>query len=471
MGGRYPVDGTLYRTVFGGRVVGALEFHHFPVLILDNLVALDDVSVFEAHLAVGFEAEELLGGILHEIRPFDEEVSGEGDAALGALRIGRIQRAVEPFHLAFGPVGDGELDGVLHHHVAVGALIEVLTDTPLQELDIHELVPLGNANLVTEHLEGIGGIAATAHTAEGGHAGVVPAAHKALLHQFQQLALAHERIGEVQAGELVLMGRIDAEGLDEPVIQGPVHVKLQCANGMRDMLDGIALAVGVIIHGVDAPLVSGTVMVGELDAVQQRVPEHHVGMGHVYLGPEHLLPFRVLAGFHFPEQLEVLLRGAVPPGAGGAGLVHGAAVLPDLLLGLVVHIGQAAFDEVFGPFVELVEIVRCIQLLVPLEAQPLDVFLDGVHVFGVFLGGIGVIVTQIGFSAVLLRQAKVEADALGMAQMQIAVGFRRETGHDGVHFAFGQILFNDFFQKIEFALFHIFSAIILQRYAFFCNFL
>ena len=210
------------------------------------------------------------------------------------------------------------------------------------------------------------------------------------------------------------------------------------------MLDGVALAVGVVVHGVDAPLVSGAVMMGELDAVQQRVAEHHVGVGHVNLGAQHLLSFGILAGLHFPEELEVLFHGTVTPGAGGAGLVHGTAVLADLVLGLVVHIRQAALDEVFGPLVKLVEIIGGVELLVPLEAQPLDVFLDGIHIFGVFLGGVGVIVAEVGLAAVFLCQAEVEADALGVAQVQVTVGLRREAGHDAVHFTFGQILFDDF---------------------------
>ena len=244
------------------------------------------------------------------------------------------------------------------------------------------------------------------------------------------------------------MRRIDAQGFDEPVVQRPMHIELQRADGVRDMLDGIALAVGVVVHGVDAPFVSGAVMMRKLDAVQQRVPEHHVGVSHVNLGAQHLLSFGILPGLHFPEELQILLHGAVPPGAGGAGLVHGSAVHADLLLRLVVHIGQTPLDEVLGPLIQLVEIVGCIQLLLPLEAQPLDILLDGVHVLGVFLGGVGVVVAEVGFATVFLCQTEVEADALGVAQVQVTVGFRRETGHHGIYLTLGQVFFYDFFEKI-----------------------
>ena len=250
------------------------------------------------------------------------------------------------------------------------------------------------------------------------------------------------------------MRGIDTQRLNEPVVQRTVDVELQGADGMGDVLDGVALAMREVIHGVDAPFVTGAVMVGELDAVQQRVTEHHVGMGHVNFGTEHLLPFCVLAGFHFPEEPQVFLHGTGPPGAGRTGLVHGTTAQADFFLVLVVYIGQAALDEFFRPGVQLIKVVAGIQFLIPLEAQPLDVLLDGVHVLGVFLGGVGVVVPEVGFTAVLLRQAKIEADTLGMSQVQVTVGFRRETGHDAVHFAFGKVFLYDFFQKIEFTLFH-----------------
>jgi hypothetical protein len=181
-----------------------------------------------------------------------------------------------------------------------------------------------------------------------------------------------------------------------------------------DMLDGVALAVGVVVHRVDAPLVAGAVMVRELDAVQQRVAEHHVGMGHVDLRAEDLLPFCVLAGAHLAEELQVLFRGTVAPRAGDAGLVHGAAVHADLVLRLVIDIGETALDELFGPLVQLLEVVGGVKLFVPMESEPLDVLLDGVHVFGILLGGVGVVVTEVGHAAVLLREAEVQANGLGV---------------------------------------------------------
>ena len=73
----------------------------------------------------------------------------------------------------------------------------------------------------------------------------------------------------------------------------------------------------------------------------------------------------------------------------------------------------------------------------------MDIFLDGIYIFGVFLGGVGVVVAEIGFAAVLLRQAEVQANTFGVAQVKVSVGLRREAGHNAVYLALGQIFFND----------------------------
>ena len=46
-------------------------------------------------------------------------------------------------------------------------------------------------------------IPAPAHAGDGRHAGVIPAGNIFFIHQLQQLALAHDRIAQVQTGELV----------------------------------------------------------------------------------------------------------------------------------------------------------------------------------------------------------------------------------------------------------------------------
>ena len=241
----------------------------------------------------------------------------------------------------------------------------------------------------------------------------------------------------------------DAQLLDEPVVERTVDVELQRADTVCDMLNGVALAVGVVVHRVDAPLVARAVVVGMQDAVHDGVTEHHVGVRHVDLGTQYLAAVGELAGTHAAEEVEVLLNAAVAVGTVLARCGHSAAALTNLVKGLVVDISQAFLNQQFSPLIELLEIVRCIVLLGPVEAQPVDVLLDGVHIFGVLLHRVGVIETQVGLATVLLCQSEINAYRLGVADVQVAVGFRRETGLDGGVGAVAETLFDNLFKKIK----------------------
>src|SRR5690606_6104116 len=77
-----------------------------------------------------------------------------------------------------------------------------------------------------------------------------------------------------------------------------------------------------------------------------------------------------------------------------------------------------------------------------------DVTLDGVDVFLVFLGWVGVIKAQVALATELLRQAKVQADRLGMPDMQVTIGLRRKAGDDLGVLAGVQISLNDRAEKV-----------------------
>ncbi len=99
--------------------------------------------------------------------------------------------------------------------------------------------------------------------------------------------------------------------------------------------------------------------------------------------------------------------------------------------GLVVHIGLAGSDEVLGPGVELLEVVRgVVKVLAPVEAEPVHVALDGVDELLLLLGRIGVVEAQVAVAAELLGDAEIQADRLGVADVQIAVRLRRKPGDD-----------------------------------------
>src|SRR2546425_11118113 len=73
----------------------------------------------------------------------------------------------------------------------------------------------------------------------------------------------------------------------------------------------------------------------------------------------------------------------------------------------------------------------------------MDVFEYGIDVFDFFFGRVGVVVTQVANASEFTSDAEVEADALGMANVEIAVGLGRKAGVDLPVFRRGQVGGND----------------------------
>ena len=137
------------------------------------------------------------------------------------------------------------------------------------------------------------------------------------------------------------------------------------------------------------------------------------------------------AGAHPSEQVQAFFGWAIAVGAFLPRFGEGAAKLPDLVGGEAVHVGVAVADELLGVVVELLEIVGGVEEIVaPIKTQPLHVGEDRFDVLDVLAGGVGVVKPHVAAGApVLLADAEVEADRLGMADVEVAVGLGREPGH------------------------------------------
>ncbi len=202
--------------------------------------------------------------------------------------------------------------GLQHPHDPGRPVVQVFPHAEFQQGQVHQVFPLPHPDALAEGADGLRGVAPAPHPRQGGHAGVIPAADVPLIHQLQELALAHDRIGEVEAGELILAGlKRHRAVVHGPVVQDPVVLVLHGADGMGDALQGVGQGMGVIVHGIDAPGVAGAVMALVLDAVQDRVPQIQVGGGHVDLGPEGPGAVRKLPGPHPLKQVQVLCHGPV----------------------------------------------------------------------------------------------------------------------------------------------------------------
>ena len=116
------------------------------------------------------------------------------------------------------------------------------------------------------------------------------------------------------------------------------------AHGVGDVFDRVRLAVREIVHGIDAPLVAGAVMVGVQDAVHDRIAQVEVGRGHVDFGAQHARAVGEFALAHALEEVEIFFDGAVAVRAFFAGLGERAAILADFVGAQIVDVGLAVFD-------------------------------------------------------------------------------------------------------------------------------
>ena len=269
--------------------------------------------------------------------------------------------------------------------------------------------------------------AAPSHARQRRHARVVPAVHDAGVHQFLQLALAGDGVRQLQARELYLLRVVHAERLEKPVVERAVVLEFQRAQRMGDALDRVRQAVREVVGGVDAPAVAAAVVRGVADAVNRRVAHVDVGRGHVDLCAQHMFAVGELAVAHAPEQIQVLFHAALAEGAVGARFGQRAAVAADVVGAEAAHIRLARAYQFNGAVVELAEVVRCVEQLVPLKAEPAHILDDGLGVLGAFLLRVGVVEAQVAKPAVFAREAEIQADGLGVADMQVAVRLRRKA--------------------------------------------
>src|SRR6185436_2417544 len=158
---------------------------------------------------------------------------------------------------------------------------------------------------------------------------------------------------------------------------------------------------------------------------------------------------RELARAHAAEEVEVLLDAAVAVRRFLARLGERAAIRADLVGREAVDVGESAPDQMFGPLVELIEVIRGVQrLAAPVETQPVHVLDDRARVLRLFLLRIRVVEAEIAAPAELERDAEVEADRLRVTDVEIAVRLRRKAGNDGLMPSAAELLLDDLANEV-----------------------
>ena len=196
---------------------------------------------------------------------------------------------------------------------------------------------------------------------------------------------------------------------------------------MRDSFQRITVAVREIVKRVNAPFVPRPVMFGMANPIKQRIAHVHVRMCEIDPSPQDMRAIGKLPRSHPAEQIEIFRHGSVAIGTGRPGMTQRTTELPDFFRRTTVNVSQSLLDQLFGILIDGFKIVGRIKQVVPLEAQPKDVFLDRIDVLYVFFRRIGVVKPKIALTAILDRQPKIQADRLGMADMKISVRLGRKS--------------------------------------------
>ena len=156
----------------------------------------------------------------------------------------------------------------------------------------------------------------------------------------------------------------------------------------------------------------------------------HVGRGHVDLRPKRPRAVGKLPLAHPSKQIKVLLDRPVATRAVLARPAQRASILAGFVGREVADVGLALGDQLDGPLVELLKIVRGVILAVaPVESEPTDILLDRLDVLDLFLARIGVVEPEVAQPAlVLLGDSEIQADRLGVSDVEISVRLGWESG-------------------------------------------
>ena len=247
------------------------------------------------------------------------------------------------------------------------------------------------------------------------------------------IVLAGSHVGEDSLGFFVL-GRTKHRhnALERPVVERALVVKLERADRVGDIFERVFDRVREGVHRVDAPLIARGLVFSKTDAIDRRIAQVDVGRSHINLGAQHHGAFRMLTVAHFAEDAQVFLWAAVAIRRVLARFEKRAAIGAHFVGALFVDVGVTGLDQMFGKLVHPIEIIgRVIEIvfraMLPVKAHPADAFLDRVNVLLVFLNRVGVVKAHVADALVIGRQSEIQANALGVTDMQIAVGFGRKT--------------------------------------------
>mmetsp|Transcript_60752 Transcript_60752/g.185513 ORF Transcript_60752/g.185513 Transcript_60752/m.185513 type:complete len:324 (+) Transcript_60752:659-1630(+) len=298
-------------------VVRTPQLDNLTLVVFDDLLHFDDIAVPQLYLrADAPEPEEVRGGVLPEVVVLDKDLAGELEPPGAQGGAGGVVQRLDLLDPALRVVVDDDPERAQDDHPPQRRRVQRLPNAVVQHLDLGGRDLVGHPELLDEGPQGLGRDASAPHAAERGHPGVVPTVDDLALHQLPQLPLRRQECRHIESRHFELLRRaLEANVIDEPIVQLPVRLELQRADGVRDALDRVLLTVCEVVQWVNAPLVPRVVVVLVQDPVNGHVAHVHVLVPHVALHAQHVLALLVLARPHVLKQLHVLSNGAVAESA------------------------------------------------------------------------------------------------------------------------------------------------------------
>ena len=164
------------------------------------------------------------------------------------------------------------------------------------------------------------------------------------------------------------------------------------------------------------------------NAINRGVAQVDIARSHVDLSAQHPGAIDKLTCAHALKQIKVFSFRALAVWAGFARMSKRATIFAHFLSTEIIHVSLALLDQFDCIAVKLFEVIRCpSHLTLPLKAQPLNVPLNSACIFLAFLFGICVVKAQIAVALIVECQTKIQANRLGMTNMQISIRLRWEA--------------------------------------------
>ena len=472
------------------RIVGRAHLDHFPRdRVLDHARAAHEIGAAQPHFDPGAQAEELGRRRLAKILLLDPELARERHLPSSGSRVFGIVRDLEVLDLPFRIVLELDLERPEHRHAPERATIEVLAHAVLEQRQLDAVLPPRHADPLGEVAQRRRRIPSPPHAAQRRHPRIVPSTHAPFLDETQQLPLAHQRARHVEAGELVLMGQRarQVERLEQPIVERPMGHELERADTVRHALDVVREPVREVVQRIDTPAVTGVVMRHVSDAVEHRIAQPHVGRAHVDPSTKRARTIGELARRHASEEVQAVGNRAAAIVALLARRARRPAHAIDFLRRVVADVGLATLDQANGIGMERLEVVggpegleppcrrlsrgdgRKMEVLTtvfhlvtgrrarglepqalvgPTRDQPFHVRHDRILVLELFLRRIRVVHPQVANPGELARDAEVQADRLGVPDVQVPVGLGWKPRDDAPSGARGQVGLDDLADEV-----------------------